>query len=57
MLTVDTPIKMEGVEKVAPGPAPELGQHTVEVLQGLGYTDGQIRELVEAGAARVAKTD
>ena len=55
MLTVDTPIKMEGVEKVAPGPAPELGQHTVEVLQGLGYTDGQIRDMVESGAARVAK--
>ncbi len=55
MLTVDTPIKLEGAEKVAPGPAPEIGQHTVEVLQGLGYTDGQIREMVESGAARAAK--
>lgn len=55
MLTVDTPIKMEGADKVPPGPAPEIGEHTVEVLQGLGYTDTQIREMVDNGTARVAK--
>ena len=55
MLTVDSPIRMEGEDKVAPGRAPELGQHTTEVLQGVGYTDSQIRELVDAGVARVGK--
>ncbi len=53
--TVDSPIQMEGADKLAPHRAPEIGQHTTEVLQGVGYTEAQIREMVEAGVARVAK--
>lgn len=55
METIDSPILMEGADKRAPNRAPEIGQHTAEVLQGLGYTEAQIRELVEAGVARIAK--
>ena len=57
LLTVDSPLKIEGAAKVPPGPAPEIGEHTLELLQGLGYTDTQIREMVESGAAQVAKSD
>jgi hypothetical protein len=28
-----------------------LGEHTEEVLRGLGYDDGQIAAMLEAGAA------
>ena len=55
LLTVDSPIQISGVEKTAPTRAPEIGQHTAEILQGLGYTEIQIRELCEEGTARLAK--
>ena len=32
-----------------PGPAPELGEHTVEVLEELGYSQGDIEEWMSAG--------
>ncbi len=32
--------------------APVLGQHTVEVLAGLGFSEGEVTELCEAGAVR-----
>ncbi len=31
-------------------PSPLLGQHTEEVLQELGYSDGAIEDLRQAGA-------
>lgn len=36
-------------------PPPALGEHTVEVLRGLGYSDEEIRRLIEDGAARAGK--
>jgi len=33
-------------------PAPDLGQHTREILTGLGYTDDQFAALVNAGAIK-----
>ncbi|PPR19257.1 MAG: Formyl-CoA:oxalate CoA-transferase, partial [Alphaproteobacteria bacterium MarineAlpha10_Bin3] len=47
---VDSPIWMTGVEKTPPVLAPALGQHTVEVLRGAGYDDGEIERLKESGA-------
>jgi crotonobetainyl-CoA:carnitine CoA-transferase CaiB-like acyl-CoA transferase len=31
-------------------PAPGLGEHSSEILTELGYTNGQITELADAGA-------
>ena len=30
--------------------APDIGEHTVEVLKELGYDDGRIADLIESGA-------
>jgi crotonobetainyl-CoA:carnitine CoA-transferase CaiB-like acyl-CoA transferase len=49
--TVDSPFRVEGQKKVKPGPAPELGEHTREVLMSLGYTQEKTRELLEKGIA------
>jgi len=40
------PIAFTGTPTRDPGPPPTLGQHTDAVLQELGYTDGQIADLV-----------
>ena len=38
-LTVDSPLWIADEDKVAPRPAPELGQHTEEVLRSVGTLD------------------
>lgn len=47
---VDTPIWVEDSEKVPPTMPPELGQHTEDVLRGIGYDDDAIADLRAAGA-------
>lgn len=49
--TVDSPLKIEGVEKVTPGVAPTVGQHTREILSGLGYSEQEVDDLLKRGAA------
>ena len=49
--TVANPLTISGVEKMKPKLAPEVGEHTMEVLLSLGYTEEAIRDLVERGAA------
>ena len=48
--TVTSPIFLEGEEKVEPRRAPEIGQHTVDVLGELGYTPEAIAALRAKGA-------
>ena len=48
--TVDSPFWIEGEAKIAPGAAPEVGQHTEAVLQGLGYSAAEIAALRREGA-------
>jgi crotonobetainyl-CoA:carnitine CoA-transferase CaiB-like acyl-CoA transferase len=52
--TVQNPIRVEGLEKVAPRPAPEIGQHTREVLREAGYGDAEIEAMLARGAAQAS---
>ena len=45
--TINSPIHIGGETKTPPGPAPELGQHSDEILHEAGYSDGEIRRLRE----------
>jgi crotonobetainyl-CoA:carnitine CoA-transferase CaiB-like acyl-CoA transferase len=49
-MTVDSPVVIKGSPKVAPRVAPELGEHTDEVLQELGFDAAQIELLRARGA-------
>lgn len=42
---VASPINMEGLSKDIRTPTGEAGQHTEEILRGIGYTDAKIAEL------------
>jgi formyl-CoA transferase len=42
--------KMSGGDPAASTPPPQLGQHTVEILQAIGYTSAEIGRLRQAGA-------
>jgi len=43
------PARFSNVNPQVRLPPPLKGEHTIEVLRGLGYTDEQIRELIEKG--------
>ena len=47
--TVNSPLFVEGSQKVSPQPAPGLGQHTREVMLSLGYEEDEINSMVERG--------
>jgi len=48
-LTVSSPLQISGQEKVPPTLAPEIGQHTVEVLRAAGIAAAEIERLLQAG--------
>jgi len=50
MRTVMSPIQVSGQSKVPPRRAPELGEHTREVLRSVGYDDAALQRLRAAGA-------
>lgn len=49
--TIQNPLHVEGAEKRAPRMPPEVGEHTREVLAGLGYSRERIAAMIEHGAA------
>jgi crotonobetainyl-CoA:carnitine CoA-transferase CaiB-like acyl-CoA transferase len=50
MLTVNSPFWVAESEKVAPRPAPGIGEHSDEVLRALGYADADIAAFRASGA-------
>jgi len=50
--TVNSPVFVSGVEKRKPTPAPEVGAHTREVLEQLGYSRDQIESIIRNAGQR-----
>ncbi|MEM7002299.1 MAG: CoA transferase [Pseudomonadota bacterium] len=46
--TVNIPMRFSRASVHPRGPAPEIGQHTSEVLRAAGYTDAQLTEMKDA---------
>jgi formyl-CoA transferase len=53
--TVSSPVQIHGIHKTKPIAAPQVGEHTREVLAGLGYSEGEIAGLLQRGAAMAGK--
>ena len=53
--TVNNPINVNGLAKKKPTIAPEIGQHSVEVLKSLGYEQKGIVELIRRGIVAVPR--
>ena len=52
MLTINSPIWIEGEDKVEPRHPPQIGQHSDEVLRRFGCDETEIRRLRACGAVR-----
>ena len=53
--TIDSPVKILSEEKVKPRPAPRIGQHSIEIMQELGYKLADILTLAQEGVIEVEK--
>jgi formyl-CoA transferase len=53
--TVSSPLQVQGVHKTKPTAAPQVGEHTREVLLSLGYSEAEIADLLQRGAAMAGK--
>jgi crotonobetainyl-CoA:carnitine CoA-transferase CaiB-like acyl-CoA transferase len=49
LMTVNSPIEIAGQEKIRPRRAPEVGEHSEEVLREVGYGAAEIAALRDAG--------
>ena len=52
-----SPIEMNSADVPPTMPSPEVGAHTVQILQALGYSQAQIEQMLAAGAAVAAKEE
>jgi crotonobetainyl-CoA:carnitine CoA-transferase CaiB-like acyl-CoA transferase len=55
--TVSSPLQISGAEKVKPGPAPKLSEHSTEILEELGFSATEIDDLNRCGAVAPAEAD
>ena len=49
VIPANTPIWIEGAQKVRPRMAPNVGEHSDEILSGAGYSDSDIAKMRAAG--------
>lgn len=52
MIKVNSPVFVTGTEKRKPAAAPEVGAHTREILQELGYSGKELEALMRNGNGR-----
>jgi len=50
MLTINSPIWIDGTKKVQPRKPPGVGEHSDEILRGAGYDEQAIKQLRAKGA-------
>jgi formyl-CoA transferase len=50
MLTISSPIWIDGTKKVQPRKPPGVGEHSDEILRGAGYDEAAIKQLKSSGA-------
>jgi formyl-CoA transferase len=50
MLTISSPIWVDGTKKVQPRKPPGVGEHSDEILRGAGYDEAAIKQLRSNGA-------
>jgi len=50
--TVNNPLNVQGVTKEKPVMAPEVGEHSREILRSLGYGDAAIEEMIQRGCVK-----
>ena len=50
MLTVNSPIWVDGSQKTKPRRAPGIGEHSDEILRKAGYDEAAIQKLRSSGA-------
>ena len=53
--TVNNPINVNGIAKEKPKLAPEIGQHSIEILSALGYEDEVIERLIQREVIAAAR--
>jgi crotonobetainyl-CoA:carnitine CoA-transferase CaiB-like acyl-CoA transferase len=53
--TVSSPFLVDGVKKAKPGTAPQVGEHTCEILRSLGYSETEITAMLERGVATASQ--
>ena len=54
--TVDSPIRLPDVPKASPRPAPEIGEHTIEILVEHGYSRAEVDDLRARGIVGAARS-
>ena len=53
--TVNNPINVTGITKEKPKLAPDIGQHSIEIMKTLGYEDDAIQGLIKSGVIASAQ--